>query len=144
MSGSKFNHSFGKSVKREWVYDGRECIVIKHPKIGHYCGYAKTPLNHLSHTNITYQGDNHIKLIEVHGGITYGPDEDGFVGFDCGHAGDICWSEGVPHDTFSLDKDRDDKWRNDWEVEDVVEEVEYLADQLSALEQFLEANGEIL
>jgi hypothetical protein len=101
--------------------------------MGHYCGYARTPLL-INTESLRYSGENYINLIEVNGGITYGRDDDGYIGFDCGHSWDVCWDDGEYHDGFALD----DENRKDWTAEDVKEEVEYLADQLSTLEQFFE------
>ena len=137
----EFEHHWEDSnVRKAFVYNNRPCVVVQHPSIGHYCGYTKTTLPSVNHEDVSYSGvDNYVKLIEVHGGITYGKTYDGWVGFDCAHADDICWSENerVSGDFAEQYRNEDTK---DWYVEDVVEEVKYLADQLSALEQYIGNN----
>jgi len=135
---SEFNHDFGDSVVEEWVYDGRACVITQHPNIGHYCGYARTPLN-ISHLNTTYSGKEYVKLLNVHGGITYGLNEDGFVGFDCGHSQDVCFDDNGDVCMPTVIRNPEE-YNCHWYVEDVKEEVRSLADQLSALEQFVEDN----
>lgn len=135
---SNFEHGFGDSVVEEWVYDGRACVVTQHPTIGHYCGYVRTPLN-ISHSNTTYSGEQYIKLLTVHGGITYGLDSHDFVGFDCGHSEDVCFDGDGNVTTKTLIREPEEH-SNHWYLEDVKEEVIHLADQLSALEQFVEDN----
>lgn len=138
---TKFEHIWEEqNVEKAFIYDNRPCIVVQNPNIGHYCGYTKTELPSVNHSNISYNGeDNYIKLIEVHGGITYGIDGEGWVGFDCAHADDVCWNNDSIVNGDIAHKHRDGKTK-DWRVEDVVEETKYLADQISALEQYLENN----
>lgn len=128
---SEFEHSFGDCVVESFVYDGRECLVTQHPKIGHYCGYARTPYQ-FSYTILQYP----VSFIDVHGGLTYGVDDDGFIGFDCGHAGDECYKDGelVTEPSFLPGEKK-----NLWNLTDVKDEVRHLADQLTALERFVEA-----
>lgn len=138
---TEFEHHWDEeNVKKEFIYNNRPCVVFQHPTIGHYCGYTKTRLPSLSWKNTTYnEGDNCVKLIEVHGGITYGIDKEDWVGFDCGHSKDVCLENGeIANDgvIFTPEEER----TNVWTVEDVVEETKYLADQISALEQYLENN----
>ena len=135
----EFEHHWEDSnVRKTFIYNNRPCVVVQNPDIGHYCGYTKTTLPSVNHEDISYfKGDNYVKLIEVHGGITYGKTDDGWVGFDCAHADDICWSE---NGRVSGDEQYRNEHTKDWYVEDVVEEVKYLADQLSALEQYIGNN----
>ena len=116
-----------------FVYNGRPCVVTQHPTIGHFCGYTKTNLPNLNNTSY-YEGDNYVKLIDVHGGITYGKDDEGWVGFDCGHAGDMCIKDEEIQNNTVVSKD------TEWYVEDVKEELKCLADQISALEKYIEEN----
>jgi hypothetical protein len=114
---------------REWAYDGRECKVVHHD-LGHFCGYAKTPLR-FSYGDLSDLYDSGIyNLVEVHGGVTYGVDSDGWIGFDCGHAGDVCIIDEAEKEEI--------EGRTVWTPEDVMEEVESLADQLSLIESFVE------
>lgn len=136
---SNFEHDFGDSVVEEWVYDGRACVITQHPTIGHYCGYVRTPLSSITHENTTYQGTQYVNLLNVHGGITYGPDSKGFVGFDCGHSEDVCYNDNGEVSTETLIREPEELAHH-WYPEDVKEEVKHLADQLSALERFVEDN----
>lgn len=51
-------------------------------------GYALLPAGH-PWRELDLQGEDYA-AVDVHGGITYGPDADGWIGFDYLHAGD-CW-----------------------------------------------------
>lgn len=79
----------------EWRYQGLPCLMIRHPDMGHWCGYVGTPLGSL--TGIDSDG------FKVHGGVNGGGPCDGdmchvpepgeaevcWLGFDCAHAGDL-------------------------------------------------------
>lgn len=55
---------------------------VLHNSMGYRCGYILIPHGHPWH------GKSYDDIpAEVHGGLTYG-DEEGWVGFDCAHAGD--------------------------------------------------------
>ena len=126
-----FKHSFGDALVKSFVYDGRRCIVTQHPELEHYCGYARTRFQ-FHPDDIRLKG---VSLIEVNGGLNYGVDSYGFVGFDCGHSWDECYEEGVLVTDPSLASGGN---KILWNLTDVVDEVEYLADQLTALERFVE------
>lgn len=115
---------------REWRHSGLACKLVKNP-IGFYCGYVQVPPETIKTTRFESRYDEMDGVIEAdvtaHGGITYGPDADGWVGFDCGHAGDTCLNEDG-EEWGSLPSFGD---RFIWERSDVVEEVESLAEQLS-------------
>lgn len=49
-------------------------------------GYVQLPLFHPWRPLDLQVGDG--SIVEVHGGITYGPDDEGWIGFDTCHAGD--------------------------------------------------------
>jgi len=113
----------------EWSYKGKKCKVVRHD-MGHYCGYVRTSFS----DDFTYSDFHHFEnnLVSVHGGLTYGVDEDGWVGFDCAHAGDKC-----------VDEDGNDFGRMEsyntttvWAPEDVRDEVESLAEQVRVVEEF--------
>ena len=118
------------ATKEEWTYKGRRCKIVMDPDLGHYCGYIRTGLRgSLTTTKIH-------RLVDVNGGITYGVDEDGWIGFDCAHSHDICVDEnGEPTSDFFADKD--DEHSIVWTPEKVKEEVENLADQFEALENIV-------
>jgi len=122
---------------REWTHAGRECkvVIVRVGPAGHYCGYAKTTLE--AHYD-ELQDD-----IDIHGGLTYGVDAEGWLGFDCAHAFDTCISnegerlEGaIPGDPPpGLNPPIDDLPPSQvWTIDGVVAEVERLAEQLDALE----------
>ena len=73
-------------------------------EMGHRCGYVKLPEGHLCR-DMDYDDIP----IEVHGGLTYGPSENGWVGFDCGHC----------YDTPEI-----------WTLEKTIEETKKMADQV--------------
>lgn len=123
---------------KHWVYDGRECKVVRIPA-GHYCGYAKTPLRFAPNDTGEVTGNGIFHLIEIHGGISYGVDEDGWLGFHTAHSHDY----NVDEDGDELREDMsvydlDDEDVNVWDKEAVREEVRRLADQLTLIESFVE------
>ena len=65
--------------------------VKQHPIFVGFMGYAKLPADHPWR-----QLDAEDIPVDVHGGITYGPDSDGWIGFDTMHAGDsiAIWQQG--------------------------------------------------
>lgn len=97
--------------------------------------------------------------IEIHGGLTYGPDDEGWVGFDTGHAWDD-WSDEIleayirprseqawqhflhlqavvgkdmwPSGRLSRTHGLHDAWNIDWTMERLETEVESLAVQIYA------------
>ena len=94
--------------KLQWPDEatGLPCLVVRHPRLGHLCGYVGVAPGHPLHGQ-PYQAIE--ADIEVYGGLTYsegceagepeaeaichvpGPGEPGDVhwfGFDCAHAGD--------------------------------------------------------
>lgn len=121
----EFNDGHGRPGKvYRWKYWGRECKIVKNP-IGHYCGYVKTligdELNHPSDRLYEIY-----KIAEVHGGITYGPDNDGWIGFDTGHAGDVNLDENGEQwgDVPPIGEDRV------WTLEKVRKETEDFAENI--------------
>lgn len=108
---------------KEWNHVGFKCEIIKHSKMGHYCGYVWLPEDH---PLVDGDEEDLNVYVSVHGGITYASwEEEGeekfyVVGFDCAHAGDY-----VPG--LSLYPGDHHKWT----LEEVAEEVNHLAEQLT-------------
>lgn len=77
---------------RTWVHDGIECAMARSPMVG-VNGYVKVPEGvELPHDEYGYID------LDAHGGITFGPDTDGWIGFDTGHGFDIWLDPDVPED----------------------------------------------
>ena len=96
----------------------------------HFCGYVKTNFgDSWSYDDLRgYMGE----LISPHGGLTYGVDPNGWVGFDCAHAGDVCILNGEVLSDHAISNTKE------WEVEDVEAECRKLARQVDVLETFAE------
>jgi hypothetical protein len=122
----------------EFEHAGRQCRVLRIRSIGGgwYCGYVRTDLP------ASTAADELQDALDVHGGLTYGVDEEGWIGFDCAHAGDVCLDvDGDPltgyDGKFGL---RSPAERSDglptrrWTPEDVIEETKRVAEQVRALE----------
>lgn len=119
-------------VYRDWYYDERPCRISKH-YLGHWCGYTRTTLS--------FDVDiEHLPGVEVPVALTYGPDDDGWVGFDCAHAGEMCLDESgerwgrlasLPVHGIAGGEPRV------WRLPDVKETVEALADDLSTIERLV-------
>lgn len=124
-----------------WDCHGHTCKITL-VRGAHYCGYVKTELPE----SLTIDDLNEQYDIRVHGGLTYGVDADGWVGFDCAHFGDIC----VDADGQRLDVqafgmplvDPGDRFASIWPVERVKAETNRLADQLIAIETARESDTE--
>lgn len=97
----------------------------------HFAGYVRTNFG----PGYSYEDlRGHMgSLVECHGGLTYGVDEDGWVGFDCAHAGDVCILEGDVQKNHSMSTTKE------WTVEDVAAECRSVCRQIDTLETFAEA-----
>ena len=78
----------GAGVHR-FDHAGLECKIVQ-TDLGHWCGYVRRPES-VEPVRWTSDYDSkHDEVVEaevdVWGGVTYGPDEDGWVGFDDAHA----------------------------------------------------------
>ena len=66
------------------THNGIPWALMQNPTLGICCGYVQLPEAHPWRA-----GDPDIlDHIDAHGGITYGPDKQGWIGFDTGHYGD--------------------------------------------------------
>jgi hypothetical protein len=110
---------FEEAITRRWEAHGLEC-TIRDSGMGFFNGYVRLPADHVAH-DATYDQIN--RSIRAHGGLTYGPDADGWVGFDTGHAGDY-WP-GMKHFFGTAERT--------WDMERLAAETESLAAQLAAM-----------
>jgi len=141
--------------EKAWTYRTKRCKIFKN-EVGHWCGYTQTSLRGFTDSDLyDHGGHEGVQILSVHGGITYGPDENGWVGFDCGHARDVNLNEnGQLWGTMHVELGHEPlvlKQRGSieaceaagdcfvWRLADVKQEAERLADQLIALEAFIEA-----
>ncbi len=147
----------GKKVVERWQHAGLDCCIC----VGiFYCldGFVRLPPGHpdrklaeladaideaaeLNPSPFPLErGHQHI-AVDVHGGLTHGPDSDGWVGFDTGHALDY-WND----DDLQAHLRKDDRiaahmigWRLErdglgtrWTIQQLRDEVNRLAEQLAA------------
>ncbi len=112
-----------RAALRRWTHAGLDCAAID-SGIGFINGYVRIPDEHVART-ATYDQIN--RAISVHGGLTYGTDADGWVGFDTGHSGDK-W----PGLTSKYDAPATN-WGREWDVDLLTKETESLAEQIAAL-----------
>lgn len=76
--------------RKRFDCDGYPCLILRHPSIGHLCGYIGVPRQDAPTDYNDFWPD-------VHGGWTFGgdaapgekPDGLAWFGFDCAHAGDL-------------------------------------------------------
>lgn len=83
----------------EWFHEGFACMAIRHSTLGHWCGYVGVQSGHSWYQ----QGYDDVSA-DVHGGLTFAGDDltppqgvesyvakllRWWVGFDCGHSGDL-------------------------------------------------------
>lgn len=124
-------------VLEDWTHEGIRCALYR-IRESHYCGYVQMPEGLVGEirTRSNYDElDGFIEPdIEAHGGVTYGPDDDGWIGFDTAHAWDYNYDEdGNRLETIgSLPREpgEDDF---EWDPEAVTEETEALAEQVAEL-----------
>ena len=82
----------------EWEDEetGYPCLIVRHPRIGHLCGYVAVPKKHPCFG--LDDSDKRLHEIAVHGGVTftgerikYSPIKNvWWIGFDCAHLDDAC------------------------------------------------------
>lgn len=121
----------------DWQYKGVRCII--RPGLGTLNGYARLPTSMRAWwTNENEAGD----VLAAHCGITYGPDDDGFVGFDTGHAFDywaaddligIVDDEGLKLANTFAEMNSKSPYARRWTRARLREETETLAEQIAAL-----------
>jgi len=90
------------TLSNEFRHAGLDCKIVK-TSLGHWCGYVRRPeeVEPIRWTS-DYDSKHGTVLkaeIDVWGGVTYGPDEDGWVGFDDAHSRSL-----VDHREFGTSK----------------------------------------
>lgn len=116
----------------EWEAHGLRCAMRRSP-MGTLNGYARLPLDHPCF------GKHYDDIdVDVHGGLTYGCDSYGWVGFDTMHFGDV-WDaadvEGERYEAYvNLIASAPGGAGEKWTVEKLKNEVELLAEQLAKME----------
>ena len=112
--------------KKTFEHAGLPCLILRQKTLLCLWGYVGLPVGHPLHGKDAHAreaGD-----IDVHGGLTHSwpmaEDIDRWwLGFDCGHDGDI-----IPGDA-----DMAAHYATYWTIEDVERETRRLADQLAAM-----------
>lgn len=126
-------HPYRPKTIEEWTHLGYECKITQ--VAGHYNGYVTAEFT----KNLT---DNELMSdldVTVYGGITYGPNDEGTVGFDCCHPGAVCYDEDgnrldVAYFGMPLWPEATPYGRK-FTPEIVKDEVQSLAGQLDAIER---------
>lgn len=130
----------------EFEHAGFPCLMLRQPRLGHWCGYVAVPPGHPWHG----KGYDDVDA-RAHGGLTYAekcsggvchvpkpgePDDVWWLGFDCAHLGDFSpVGNSQPYAFGSPEEYRDAEW--------VRREVERLAAQAGAARASLaEETGE--
>jgi len=104
------------NAEKEWTHAGYRCAVLDMK--GHRCGYVNVPdeeKDEIAWTSSVIHGEFVPADVDAFGGITYGPDGDGWVGFDNAHSHDVRTKENNPND----------------ELEAMVKETERLAESIN-------------
>lgn len=125
MNLDEITHHPEAHVVTKFENAGLSCVIVC-MRNSYYCGYVKTPFEG------GYQEFQ--KTVDVHGGLTYGVDDDGWIGFDTMHAGDIPQNpDGSPLSNNAIANLTSDDHSKKWKPEDVMEETGELAEQISKL-----------
>lgn len=91
--------------EKEFTYKGFNCLIkrVRPDSAGHLCGYVEIPSNHLLYDKDYDEIESEYNYdLPSHCGLTYSGsmlgDERFFIGFDCGHYGDVspCIPDGYP------------------------------------------------
>ena len=84
--------------REEFEHAGYKCLILRHPELGHLCGYVGIPSGHpcygKHYDHLPYED---LLIVEVHGGPTFSQAGNGkawpagywWLGFDCAHAWDL-------------------------------------------------------
>lgn len=121
----------------QFEYLGYPCLALRHPTLGHWCGYVGVPEGHPLYA-LDYNAAGGIVEyhFDVHGGVTYsGPRGEmthWFFGFDCGHALD--YAPGLGAIGRSLGFRHPEKWEIYRDLEYVRGQCRQLAEQLAAID----------
>jgi len=84
--------------REEFEHAGLKCLIIRHPELGHLCGYLAVKRGHPCYGKFyDYLPYEDLFPVDVHGGLTFSQEGDGkeypkgywWLGFDCAHAYDI-------------------------------------------------------
>jgi hypothetical protein len=83
----------------QWQHAGYACLMVRHDRLGHWCGYVGVDAAHPAYGKEYNDCD-----VEVHGGLTYAascgdsichvpepgmPEDVWWLGFDCAHLSDL-------------------------------------------------------
>jgi hypothetical protein len=126
MNLDEITHNPNAKVVARFEHAGLECVVLN-MRDRYYTGYVKTPF------------DGHHRefedAVDVHGGLSYGLDDDGWVGFDTAEAFDLAVAELgqiLKNAPFGDELQRMDETR-EWDPDEVMEETARLAEQFAEI-----------
>lgn len=105
------------------IEEGIEWAIYAHDSMGNINGYVRIPEGHEWRKLDDWQWGG-IAGVEVHGGITFGITDDGWIGFDTAHVGDV-WPGS------SLLRSYGGGFATYWTQETVVGETKQLARQIA-------------
>lgn len=115
-----FKEALDTPQRARWEHQGVECAVHFVPHLWIYTGYCLIPTGHpLEKSPHWSDSDLSIALLEVHGGITFGPEpaEGGhIVGFDTAHYTDYTPLTGTGRR---------------WTLDEVIAETNRMAEQIA-------------
>lgn len=88
----RFDVPDGDLSEKRFEFNGFECLALRHPAMGHWCGYIALPVDHPLYGAHYYECSD----IEVHGGLSYSEDHaprhpfdaKWWLGFDTAHCND--------------------------------------------------------
>lgn len=128
--------------KEEFVHAELPCRLLRHPDLGHLCGYVGVPPAH----PCSGKGYDDVE-VEVHGGLTFAregggrpelPEDFWRFGFDCAHYGDYSpptdeRAQAIHLEVTGRIGPRSDEIYRNWSY--VRQETEHLAEQLGQMMQ---------
>ena len=117
--------NFNRSPIETGIEEGIEWAIYINPSMGDINGYARVPEGHIWRKLNDWQLECTAD-VKVHGGVTYGITDEGWIGFDTAHYCDV-W-EGSKY-LLGEDDSPDNIY---WDQDKVIEEAKYLARQIAA------------
>lgn len=115
------------TIVRRFTHEGLRCCIGKLAD-RHYCGYVETAFGEEAFASLW-------DAVDVHAGLSYGPDSGGWVGFACNRVGDVCVDDqGNPLPNVHTSLGIETEPETTWTLDDVERETRTLAEQLANLQ----------
>ena len=117
--------NFRRAPIETGIEEGIEWAIYINPVMGGTNGYARIPKGHIWRGLTDWQWECTAD-VNVHGGVTYGITDEGWIGFDTSHYRDVWEGSGYLLGTGESDDIH-------WDQDKVIEETKSLARQIASV-----------